>query len=383
MVAVSGGADSMALALLLSRWGRPEAVIVDHGLRAGSADEAAVTMARLAALGVPASIARARLAAGPAQAERARIARYELLLAACRAAGLPDLLVAHHAGDQAETVRMRATAGSGVLGLAGMAAVSYRADGRILRPLLRVEPTRLRANLRLAGLGWAEDPGNSDVGTARGRLRATMRAADRATALGLAEASAGERERILRAVADELAEVRLAPEGFAVVPGRLGRDTLSALVWTISGHRYPPRRAQLARGLEPRTLHGVMVRPAGRLGQGTLIAREPGAVGNAVVAADGARWDGRFRLRGTVPPGLSMGALGTDAAALRTLSPLPAVVLATLPALREGGRLVAVPHLSFPDSGSWRSLSVSFWPQQPAAASAKSFGVNPLEWRGV
>ena len=374
VVGVSGGADSMALALLLSRWGRPMAVIVDHGLRAEAAAEAAGTAERLAALGIPSSTARASLVAGAAQAERARVARYDLLFAACEEAGVPDLLLAHHAGDQAETVQMRSVAGSGASGLAGMAAVSYRNAGRILRPLLGVEPSRLRATLRQAGVEWVEDPGNTDRRTVRGSLRATMSAADRDAALALAAASAVNRDRIDRRVAEELAAVRLAPEGFAIVPGVLGSDALSALLWSISGRRYPPPRAQLAPGLASRTVHGVLLRPAGRLGRGALVTREPRAVQARITAFHGAVWDGRFRLSGSVPAGLSVGALGEQAAAFRLHSLLPAVVLSALPALRDGETVVSVPHLAFPDTASCRSVSVNFWPGRPAAFAPTEIG---------
>lgn len=374
MVAVSGGADSMALALLLSRWGRPSAVIVDHGLRPEAAQEAAVTTERLAALGIRARTVQASLATGSAQAERAREARYALLLAACQEAGLPDLLVAHHAGDQAETVQMRAAGGSGPLGLAAMAPASYRDAARILRPLLGIDPARLRATLLQAGVDWVEDPGNTDRRTVRGALRATMSETDRAAALALAGESAAEADRIGRTVANELAGVRLAPEGFAVVPESLEADALSSLLWTISGRRYPPPRARLARGLAARTVHGVLLRPAGRLGRGTLVAREPAAVQARLPAVDGALWDGRFRLRGTVGTGLSVGALGKDVATYRGRSDLPAVVLATLPALRDGDVVVAVPHLAFPDTAACRSVMVDFWPQRPAAPAPVRVG---------
>ena len=72
-VAVSGGADSMALALLLACWGRPLALIVDHGLRVGSAAEAAQTAARLSEQGIAARVLPPlRLARGPALGLRKR-----------------------------------------------------------------------------------------------------------------------------------------------------------------------------------------------------------------------------------------------------------------------------------------------------------------------
>ncbi len=103
-VAVSGGADSTALALLADAWARARggavlALIVDHGLRAESAAEAALTMARLAARGIAARVLTLRgLERGPALAARARAARYAALEAACRAAGVVHLLLGHHAG---------------------------------------------------------------------------------------------------------------------------------------------------------------------------------------------------------------------------------------------------------------------------------------------
>jgi len=369
MVAVSGGADSMALALLLTRWGNPIATIVDHGLRAESATEAALVSTRLAALGIQSRILSASLRPGPALAARARVARYDLLFAECVRLGLPDLLLGHHAGDQAETVRMRADSGSGAAGLAGMAPVSYRNLARLVRPLLAIDPARLRATLRHANLSWVEDPTNHSMTTARGRLRRQMNAHDRIAALTLAASSLADRTNQLRVDATELATVQLAPEGFAVSPGPLGTSALSALVWMISGRPYPPPRIALEPGLATRTLHGVLIRPAGRLGPGTLLTREPAAVAPPIEACDEAVWDGRFRVQGA-SPGLTLGALGVDAATFRRRSRLPAAILATLPALRRGMALVAVPHLAFPDREACRSVSVEMWPRRQATPSA-------------
>src|SRR5215208_3101274 len=90
-VGVSGGPDSMALALLADNWGRERggsllALIVDHGLREASAAEAAGTAARLRARGIAARVLSVGgLARGPALAERARAARLRVLTEACAA----------------------------------------------------------------------------------------------------------------------------------------------------------------------------------------------------------------------------------------------------------------------------------------------------------
>ncbi len=124
---VSGGADSMALALLADAWARERggsllALVVDHRLRPESGSEAMAAVARLGALGIATRLLAINgLSRGPALAERARSARSAVLEAACTDAGILHLLLGHHAGDQAETLLIRTLGGSGPAGLAGMA----------------------------------------------------------------------------------------------------------------------------------------------------------------------------------------------------------------------------------------------------------------------
>ena len=378
IAAVSGGADSMALAFLASRWGQVTAVIVDHGLRAAAAAESALTAERLSRLGIAATILHAGLSAGPAAAERARDARYRLLLQACRDTGCPDLLVAHHSFDQAETVRMRADAGSLSAGLAGMASIAYRGEARLLRPLLSVPPSRLRATLRAAGIEWIEDPTNQDQRTLRARLRAEMDSAALERALAVARSNGLERAENEARFATELASVQFHPAGFASIAGTLSEAALSAVIWTISGRRYPPPRSALAAGLATRSAHGVLLRPAGRMA-GTLLTREPAAVAPPIAAMPGVIWDGRFRVA-AAPSGSSIGALGDDAARIGRRSALPSMVRRALPALRRGGEIVAVPHLGFPDASSCRSVSLWLNPPRPAAGAAF---INPYAVEGM
>jgi tRNA(Ile)-lysidine synthase len=372
-VAVSGGADSMALALLLAGWGRPAAMVVDHGLRPESGVEAAVTAARLADLGIAARVLPVTgLARGPALAERARTARYAALTAACRDAGLADLLLAHHAQDQAETLLLREDAGSGPSGLAGMAPVTHGEVVRLLRPLLPVTPARLRATLRRAGASWIEDPTNTDPATPRARLRAAFAQGDAAPVPDLCRAAqrrgAARREREA-SIADELArQVSFSPCGVAVIAGpTISAAALSALLWTVSGARHPPGTAavaRLARRLRPATLHGAVILPTSG---GWLVGREAAAQAGAVPAQAGAVWDGRFRLRAAPPHDAMLGPLGDDAAQLRRWSDLPAALLRTAPAVRCSYGLFAVPSLSYPDRETCRAVPISFCPPRPAA----------------
>ena len=364
VVAVSGGADSMCLALLLRRWGAPLAVVVDHGLRAGSGVEAELTRGRLAGMGVPARVVGVRIAPGPGLGARARAARYGALLAVCRAEGLPDLALGHHAADQAETQVLRARRGSGAAGLAGRAAVAWRGEARLLRPLLGLEPGRLRATLRAAGVGWAEDPGNTDPATARGALR-------RGPLPAVDVAAGGARAGVEAAVAEELGRVvMLHPAGFARVAGALSAAGWSALVWTLSGRAHPPASRGAARlAAEGRgTLHGVLVR--GGYAMREHLAADVPAVGGAV-------WDGRFVLPAGVPGamvgatlGATLGALGGDARRFRGRAGVPTAVLRRFPCLRLNGELLIAPYLDFAAARYCPSVTPAFRPMRPLAGAA-------------
>ena len=176
-VAVSGGADSLALLHALRalagprRW-RLAVVTVDHGLRPGSAADAAFVADHAKAVGLPVRVctltpgdlARHR-PAGPEGAARA--ARYEALWAATHELGCPWLATGHTLDDQAETVLLQLLRGAGPEGLAAMAVRT----GRLLRPLLGVRRAETRACCAAAGLAWREDPTNAGDGPLRNRVR--------------------------------------------------------------------------------------------------------------------------------------------------------------------------------------------------------------------
>lgn len=389
---VSGGADSMALAVLADTWARGRggsllALVVDHRLRGESAREAAETAARLGARGIAAKVmAIEGLQRGPALAERARAARLEMLAAACAEAGILHLLLGHQAADQAETVLIRALGGSGDGGMAAMAPLVETRRLRLLRPLLAVPPVRLRATLTALGVTWVEDPSNADTAALRPRLRLLRRDRDGtgpATAALVAAASRSgarraEQERSVAAALAEAAEIR--PEGFAILSGQpLATPVLAALLQMIAGAPYAPATrsvAAVAAAPGPATLAGVRLLPAGRLGRGLLAVREAAAMAPPVLARAGAVWDGRFRLGriARTPPEATVGALGDDASSLRRHSTLPAAILRTLPALRCGSALLAVPHLFYPDRRVCGCYPVLFSPARPAVAAPFMIG---------
>jgi tRNA(Ile)-lysidine synthase len=385
-VAVSGGADSMALALLADRWtqarqGRLLAFVVDHGIRPESAREADLTLTRLAACGVAGRLLTLTgLAKGPALAERARDERYRVLAEACAAFGGIHLLLGHHAADQAETMMIRVLSASGGRGLSGMAAVAETRALRLLRPLLTVPPAALRAFLSRRGVAWVEDPSNRDPTALRSRIRhlraddddtATQTLADAARRAG--QARAANDAAVARTLAQR-AEIR--PEGFALLsPGPLRVDAMAALLRTIGGARFAPaldRIAVFAAAPAARTIAGVRVMPAGRLSNGWLLVREEAAIAPPVPAVDGALWDGRFRLRTTRPrlDETFLGAIGDAAPRLRPRTNLPSAVLRVMPGLWRRNILVAVPQLHYRDSTACDGVrGVVFAPPQPLSGA--------------
>jgi tRNA(Ile)-lysidine synthase len=175
LVALSGGADSLALAAATAfeakRAGlRAGAIIVDHGLQAGSAAVARVAAEQAAALGLdPVLVTRVSVpdAAGDGPEAAARHARYAAFDTALTNTGAETVLLGHTLDDQAETVLLGLARGSGARSLQGMAAVS----GRYRRPLLGIRRSQTRQACLDAGLTAWTDPQNADPRYARVRVR--------------------------------------------------------------------------------------------------------------------------------------------------------------------------------------------------------------------
>jgi tRNA(Ile)-lysidine synthase len=158
---------------LVSASQRIEVATVDHGLRPGSAQEAEHVADWARELGFPHHILTWR---GPKPEtriqERARAARYRLLVEYASALGKAPIVTAHHADDQAETILFRLSRGSGVGGLAGMSMRAERGDTILLRPFLDTPKSTLEAFCCAAGHPFLRDPSNDDSKYARARLRA-------------------------------------------------------------------------------------------------------------------------------------------------------------------------------------------------------------------
>lgn len=378
-VAVSGGGDSVALLHILNRCFAPGqvdlfAVTVDHGLRPEAAVEAAAVGDLARRLGVQHDVLYWRGWDGNGNLQdQARRARYGLMTAWARGCDIPALALGHTADDQAETVLMRLARSSGVTGLAGIPARRSQDGIALIRPMLGLSRSELRAYLTRNGVAWADDPSNEDdtFDRIKARKALTVLAPLGITATGLAEVAqnmAQAREALdwysfLSArdtVEGDGGDLVIDQRGFRALPGEIARRILArAIVW-IGGGDYLPRRAPLAMAIEAirsgggtTTLGGCLVM---RQGRQIRICREFAAV-RGQSCKPGEIWDRRWRLvGGDAAAGCEVRALGR-----RGLSECPdwrqtgrpQASLAATPAVWRDGELVAAPMAGL--SMGWRA----------------------------
>jgi len=178
LVALSGGADSVALlCFFLEIAGEYPLKIscahVEHGIRASaSLDDCAFVHTLCEKKGIPLYTAHVDAPAysrlhGCGMEDAARRLRYDFLYRTAQEIGADAIALAHHAGDQQETVLLHALRGCDVKGLCAM---RYR-SGQLIRPLLDAQPQTLRAYLASIGQSWREDESNTDTAYLRNRIR--------------------------------------------------------------------------------------------------------------------------------------------------------------------------------------------------------------------
>lgn len=235
LVALSGGADSLALAAATAfeapRAGRRAgAVIVDHGLQPGSGDVAERAARAARELGLdPVVVRRVDVTAGAGPEASARDARYAALDEVARETGAALVLLGHTLDDQAETVLLGLARGSGAASLSGMAPVT----GRYARPLLGIRRATTRQACLDAGLEPWDDPHNLDPAYARVRVREqVLPVLERELGPGIAEALARTAEQLREdeaAFAEQIEEFieeicEPAEAGIAVSAAALGAN---------------------------------------------------------------------------------------------------------------------------------------------------------------
>jgi len=386
-VAVSGGSDSMALALLTKDWADRNgialtALSVNHGLRASAADEAKQVKQWLEGRGLPTRILDW---AGPHPRtgiqEAARNARYHLMEEACEEAGIGDLLLGHQLEDQLETLLMRLSKGSGLDGLAAMQGVGDLGRLRLLRPLLSVRRQLLRDYLQAQDQVWIDDPSNENPLYTRTRVGAVLTEMQQlpgssmeAIALSLArlQRASNGLDDLARQKIQSLCEVnpfgfiRMRDDALDDCPDELALRILSAALRGAGGGQRIKMTAleQILQRLfrertgKSATLSGAQIQKSGK---NWLFCREPGRAGLPMLALAPVQrewiWDNRFVVidtmpETTLPGGLSVGALGVEGgrqlrkyADSEIISALPAKVRHCLPAIWSDGKIVAAPLL--------------------------------------
>jgi tRNA(Ile)-lysidine synthase len=198
VVAVSGGADSLALLAAVAfeapKLGLPAvAVTVDHRMQPGSAEQAAAVLAQATTLGVAAESVTVDVSGPGGPEAAARTARYAALTAAALRHQASAILLGHTLDDQAETVLLGLARGSGARSLAGMPSV----NGLLRRPLLGLRRAQTEAACAAQQLTPWHDPMNQDPAFARVRVRqAVLPALEAGIGPGVAAALARTADQI-------------------------------------------------------------------------------------------------------------------------------------------------------------------------------------------
>jgi tRNA(Ile)-lysidine synthase len=338
LAALSGGADSVGLVALLLKLREEMPLEVrlahfNHRLRpeAGADERFVRGLARR--WGLPLSVGSADVRSFAAARklnleEAGRDLRYAFLRRTAAAAGATRIATGHTMTDQAETVLMRLMRGSGIAGLAGIAAEVRGGPCPIVRPLLGVSGPDLRAWLAAEGLPCREDASNRDRRFLRNRVRAELlpelerRFEPRIVAhLARLATIAREEDELIGCFVGELADefilrqgrkVFLEGEALALLPPalarRVGREFLREVLGDLRGVSFDEVAALVGLG-EGKELP---------IRKGVVLKREGGRIGRKSAASRAApyrlRWDGRGDL---AVPAAGLVLVGARSGALR------------------------------------------------------------------
>ncbi len=385
-IAVSGGADSMALCLLLADWVRVYhcrliALTVDHELRQEAAKEARQVTNWLRTWNIGHKILNWQAKKPKTGIQSAaRVARYNLMVNWCRRNNFSVLMTGHQLEDQVETFLLRVERGSGLTGLASMSALVDLEGISLIRPLLRISKLQLREFLNNKKQPWIEDPSNQSTAFQRNRIRCIV------DKLKVHSLPPGRINTLVSMFADLRAQfssvvdvffdraVNIMPEGYGIVhleilkclSSSIIERVLVRLLSELNGNCYPPRRRVLTRAVQS-------IRSDCRInftlggcrfifrGLEIIICRELRSVSKReVVAADRFYWDDLYNVAITGSTGEKgiIGALGKRGWAevvakcpeLRDIS-IPYVARITLPTLFGGRGVIEVPDLEYRSKG--------------------------------
>lgn len=407
-IAVSGGADSMALCLLAMTWARRRngtvtALTVDHGLRRESFAEAKQVAIWLNERNISHEILR-WLGKKPTTGVQAaaREARMSLMANWCVRHNVMHLLTGHHMDDQVGTFVMRMLAGSGCDGLAGMPLVyditaPIGGGVRLVRPLLSLQKCRLVETLHHKSQSWIDDPSNRNQIYARSRVESAISSLGPRKLLlpriaKISQRAGNDRIALELLCGESLAKcVEPHPAGFVYLdwnywknlPNALALRVLVRTISCISVRKFGPRLSGIEKVLQllmtnfpsrAITIGGCRVIPsAGKL----LICRESRAVQDQIIVEPGAPiiWDARFRVNLSVTAKfkgictvsqLGLGEINTlrkqSSELNKAFRRIPSPARPTLPTFRDLDGVLAVPHLKYSKTGKPHHFVCEFWP---------------------
>lgn len=412
-VAVSGGADSVALLHLTNGWakergGKVIALTVNHNLRPEAVQEAAQVNKWCESHGIEQHILcwQSPSPVHSSIQENARIARYQLMIRWCNDNNVLHLLTAHHRDDQVETMFFRLARGSGLDGLSSMSVQNVVDGVRLLRPLLAIPKSSLVEYLGEEKQKWLEDPSNQNPLYARVHIRQQLTHAE--NNIDLKQRSIvvinklGKFRNLLEnnLVSQMTNCISVYSQGYAAInltefnklDNVITLKAIAALICNLSGSEHPPRTHKLQemnsliRNGQLRTKYcigGLLFEPVKE--QNILVYRENKAIEEAITLEPGiaAFWDKRFVIKissdvkNSSP--MRVQALGSNGLAevrknakhLLKSTP-PDRIIRTFPSIWLLEELLSVPHISYINKNNKVLNSmpdIQFHPAKPLADS--------------
>jgi len=398
-IAVSGGADSVALLMLLSIWASKNetkifVMSIDHNLRLESKLENEYVEILSRNLGhkylkfdwkSDDNLANLQ--------ERAREGRYKLLTDSCLSLGILTLLTAHHLDDYIENFCIRSERQSGIFGLS-RSHIHFYNNIRILRPLYNIEKEELVNYLIENDIKWFEDKSNSSDKYHRNRIRKNLSKESGAfKQIIIASLHAIDEKvedvlkpQLIEAIANsvstsQLGFTKINLSGFAIYSKDIKLQLLSFVLITISGNNKLPRSKSIEliiqlieSGIEfAKTLHGCIIK---KIKSNLLIYREFGKKSpNDVMLNKDVKWDNRFRFKSNINlPNIYITKFTMkdyidikDKIDLKELSKLTMnhhmEILFTLPVVKILEKVLVIPHISYYNNLDLKDkLNVSFEP---------------------
>lgn len=380
-IAVSGGADSMALTLLCQNWAQKKPIeihslTVDHKLREESTGETKQVQDWLKRYQINHQILTWQHQQQLKNIQQdARNARYQLMCNYCIEHDIPILLTAHTLEDQAETVLLRLMRGSGVDGLSAMKETTTCERVSIIRPLLIIKKNQLTTFLKQQKQQWIEDPSNYNDKFERVNMRNFLNnSKDKEllierlakTASNMAQTRSYLEQQTNTAIEEcstwnDMGFSTIDSKNFNNLHTEIGLRVLNHLLCKVSGSECKPRHNKLNnlyyniisnKISTKHTLNGCLITKKNNT---ITISREISAISQDLPLQENTTilWDNRFiiKLTGCNTMPIHIGV--PTASELKNIQPElgkklpPKHIINTIPALKMQGNIIAIPHLNY------------------------------------